>query len=128
MEIPKVYDVDGTLLEKPSKYSDAGDHEIVESTVVWSNVIEGSTLEIVFENKDKTFDVSICQEVIKPVTDIKGHWAEDYIGVAAELELLKGYSDGTFKPDKEVSYAEVAAIVLRGLGYVNIDETEGSTW
>lgn len=60
--------------------------------------------------------------------DTKGHWAEGYIATATDLEILKGYSDGTFRPDNEVSYAEVAAIVLRGLGYVNIDETEGSTW
>ena len=37
--------------------------------------------------------------------DTKGHWAESYIATAADLELLKGYGDGTFKPDKEVSYA-----------------------
>lgn len=67
-------------------------------------------------------------EVKSTFKDTKGHWAESYIATAADLELLKGYSDGTFRPDKEVSYAEVAAIVLRGLGYVNIDETEGSTW
>lgn len=60
--------------------------------------------------------------------DTKGHWAEKYIATAADLELLKGYSDGTFKPDKEVSYAEVVAIILRGLGYVNIDETSGTAW
>lgn len=73
-------------------------------------------------------DYADTSDIKTEFKDTKGHWAEDYIGVAAELELLKGYSDGTFKPDKEVSYAEVAAIVLRGLGYVNIDETEGSTW
>lgn len=60
--------------------------------------------------------------------DTKGHWAEKYIATASDLELLKGYSDGTFKPDKEVSYAEVVAIILRGLGYANIDETSGTTW
>lgn len=52
----------------------------------------------------------------------KDHWAKNYIRVAADLELLKGYDDGTFKPEKEVSYAETVAIVLRILGYNNIDE------
>ena len=60
--------------------------------------------------------------------DAKGHWAENYITVATELGLLKGYDDGSFRPDQEVSYAEVIAIILRVLGYVNIDETQGNNW
>ena len=119
MEIPKVYDVDGTLLEKPSKYSDAGDHEIVESTVVWSNVIEGSTLEIVFENKDKTFDVSICQEVIRPVTDIKGHWAEEAINNFINKGYIHGYEDSTFRPDNSITRAEFITIFNKYFGLTN---------
>ena len=61
-------------------------------------------------------------------SDTNGHWAESYIAAAEDLGFLNGYKDGTFKPDAEVSYAEVIAIILRGLGYVNIDETSGSTW
>ena len=61
--------------------------------------------------------------------DVKStHWAKNYIMVATDLGLLKGYEDGTFKPEKEVSYAEFIAITLRSLGYVNIDEKSGSTW
>ena len=61
-------------------------------------------------------------------SDTKGHWAESYIAAAEDLGFLNGYTDGTFRPDAEVSYAEVIAIILRGLGYVNIDETSGTTW
>lgn len=60
--------------------------------------------------------------------DTKGHWAQNYIQVAVDLGLLKGYEDGFFRPDKEVSYAETIAIVLRSLGYVNISEDSESTW
>lgn len=60
--------------------------------------------------------------------DIKNHWAKDYIFVAVDLGVLKGYDDGTFNPDKEVSYAEAIAVMLRSLGYTRLDETSGSTW
>lgn len=61
-------------------------------------------------------------------SDTKKHWAKDYIEVAVGLGILNGYGDGTFKPDKEVSYAEIIAIIMRMTGYVNIDETSGTTW
>ena len=100
MEIPKIYDIDGTLIKEPSIFSDAGEHKIVGNTVVWTNVVEGGTLEIVFENKDKTFDVSICQDVIKQnenisLTDIKGHWAYESISNF----INKGYISLSFFRD-----------------------------
>lgn len=58
----------------------------------------------------------------------KNHWAKNYIMVAEDMGFLKGYEDGTFRPEQEVTYAEFIAITLRVLGYVNIDETSGSTW
>lgn len=48
-------------------------------------------------------------------TDIKGHWAEDYIKAIYELEIVNGYQDGKFKPDKNITRAEVMAIVNRTL-------------
>ncbi len=71
-------------------------------------------------------DTTSLQSTFKDVPS--SHWAKNYIMVATDLGLLKGYEDGTFKPEKEVSYAEFIAITLRCLGYVNIDETSGSTW
>lgn len=58
----------------------------------------------------------------------KTHWAKNYIMVAEDMGFLKGYEDGTFRPEQEVTYAEFIAITLRVLGYVNIDETSGSVW
>ncbi|MEW6546848.1 MAG: S8 family serine peptidase [Bacillota bacterium] len=39
-----------------------------------------------------------------------------YISHAAELGLVKGYGDGTFRPDVPITRAEMAAILVRGLG------------
>lgn len=41
------------------------------------------------------------------------HWAAKDIERAAELELLKGYPDDTFRPEKPVTRAETAAIAMR---------------
>ena len=40
-------------------------------------------------------------------------WAQGYIGYCANAELVKGYPDGTFKPEGNITRAEVATIVYR---------------
>lgn len=45
------------------------------------------------------------------------HWATGYINVAQSNGIIKGYPDGTFKPEANVSYAEVATMLVRALGY-----------
>ena len=41
------------------------------------------------------------------------HWAYKAIEEMAELGLIKGYEDGTFKPDEPITRAEVATIISR---------------
>ena len=59
----------------------------------------------------------------KTFSDIQGHWGESFINEAAAHGILNGYTDGTFGPDKEVSYAEAVAILVRSLGYENVSES-----
>lgn len=49
-------------------------------------------------------------------TDIAEHWAREYIAIASSNGMIQGYEDKTFQPDKEITYAEVVAILLRSLG------------
>lgn len=51
--------------------------------------------------------------------DAKGTWYDGYVALAAGLELVTGYPDGTFKGDNSVSYQEAVVMVLRALGYTN---------
>lgn len=46
-------------------------------------------------------------------TDITGHWAESAIKQAANDGILKGYEDGSFRPDQPLTRAELAAIYQR---------------
>ena len=67
----------------------------------------------------KTRSVSQVVAVIRPKykpelpDDVKGHWAEEAIEWAIENELMKGYPDGTFCPDKPLTRAEYATIEYR---------------
>ena len=48
-------------------------------------------------------------------SDIAGHWANSEINRAYMNELIKGYPDGTFRPDNYITRAEAMTIVNRVL-------------
>lgn len=60
-----------------------------------------------------------------------GHWAYQYVSAAYEAGWLKGYADGTYRPDKDISRSETVTMVnqvinrtvtlarLKELGVVN---------
>lgn len=64
----------------------------------------------------------------KNFSDIQNHWGKDFIIQASNMGILNGYSDGTFKPDKEVSYAEAITIIVRALGYNNLENSNSTNW
>ena len=45
--------------------------------------------------------------------DISGHWGENQIRTIASLDLVSGYSDGTFRPDRAITRGEAAAILTK---------------
>ncbi len=45
------------------------------------------------------------------------HWAEHYIDFVTNLGIMKGYEDGTFKPDKTLTRAEAAVIIKNIIDY-----------
>ncbi|MBR3934914.1 MAG: S-layer homology domain-containing protein [Clostridia bacterium] len=50
-----------------------------------------------------------------PYTDISSSWAAEYIQIAYANGLIKGYTDGTFRPDNNITRAEFMVIVNRAL-------------
>jgi hypothetical protein len=49
----------------------------------------------------------------QPKDDVTGHWAESDIRAVQATGLMSGFPDGSFRPDKEVTRAELAVILLR---------------
>ncbi|MBE0448251.1 MAG: SpoIID/LytB domain-containing protein [Actinobacteria bacterium] len=48
--------------------------------------------------------------------DTPGHWAEPYIAALVNQEIIRGYPDGTFRPDRSITRAEISAIISRAMG------------
>jgi hypothetical protein len=46
-------------------------------------------------------------------TDIKGHWAADFISALAKQGLISGFKDGSFKPDEKMTRAQYAALLVK---------------
>ncbi len=44
-------------------------------------------------------------------------WAKEAVGEMTQLNIIKGYEDGTFKPDKSVSKQEALVLISRICGY-----------
>ena len=55
-------------------------------------------------------------ERYNPFSDIDSHWAKENILLLTELNILKGYDDGTFRPDDKISRAEFVSIIWRCMG------------
>lgn len=48
-------------------------------------------------------------------SDVIGHWAAKEIGIAYANDWIKGYPDGTFKPDQNITRAEAMTMINRVL-------------
>ena len=60
----------------------------------------------------------IGQAATSPYPDVpRSHWASGYVEAAVSLGLVSGYSDGTFRPDQPMGWAEGVSLVLALLGY-----------
>lgn len=66
------------------------------------------------------------------LTDMEGHWSEEYVNFGIESGYINGYTDGTFKPDNSVNRAEFAKMINSALGlsktaeveFYDVDQTE----
>lgn len=74
---------------------------------------------------------TLCILILIPVNvfagqvsnDYTGHWAEKQINSFIEKGIASPYKDGTFKPDKAITRAEIAAMVNKAFGLVEKTET-----
>ena len=59
-------------------------------------------------------------------SDYSGHWAEETIQEWLDAGKLKGYEDGSFKPDGQITRAEFMTMVNSAFGYTELAEIDFS--
>ena len=55
----------------------------------------------------------------------KDHGYKKDIVLATELNLINGYPDNTFKPNEFIMYEDIATILVKALGYMEIAQSNG---
>jgi len=88
----------------------------------WINLggeINGTTITVQMDHFTK-FAVMAAME--QGLADIAGHWAEYSIKELLALGAISGYPDGTFKPDKIITRAEFATVLVKSFQLGNKGE------
>ncbi len=125
----------GTLAAKPDVSTMPSEDDII-TTVGIIGIMNGDqngnlNLDSYVTRAEFT-KIALCTSVLKdsvntaskvsPFYDVKsGHWASGYIITAVSNGYLRGYVDGSFKPDNRVTLEEAVTVMLRILGYSELD-------
>lgn len=98
--------------------------KVIDRESGWYRTIEGNTspgLEgsqdnggcVALKARHKKNVVAVCRPMYtedKPA-DYVGHWSEEDVRWAMALKLVRGYEDGNFRPDRNITRAETVHIL-----------------
>ncbi|MDR6882423.1 polysaccharide lyase family 8 super-sandwich domain-containing protein [Bacillus sp. 3255] len=73
----------------------------------------------------KAFNINGSSNSVS-ISDVNNHWAKESIKALASLGIIDGYEDGTFKPDKKITRAEIIAIISRIVDLHAVKKERGS--
>ncbi|MFX3636224.1 MAG: S-layer homology domain-containing protein [Candidatus Pristimantibacillus sp.] len=71
--------------------------------------------ERMLAGKTKLYDMTDTKQAPSSFTDVTNHWASEAIQQAFQHGLMKGYQDGTFKPEQQLTRIQAASLVARAL-------------
>ncbi len=94
--------------------------EVPDESAVPS-VLLGNVEPVEFPPKPEEADPDETLSLDSRFNDLVGHWSAPFVETLAEKGLVKGFLDGTFKPDRQVTRAEFAALIAAA--FVETDAT-----
>lgn len=83
-------------------------------------VLDGKYVAVVQSLSDGAYSL-----IGNPVSlvDVNGHWSQEAVNDLASRMIVSGVDGGYFHPDKPITRAEFAAIIVRGLGLADDENT-----
>ncbi|MDQ6418454.1 S-layer homology domain-containing protein [Paenibacillus sp. LHD-117] len=93
-------------------YYDETKKEWVE---VPGGVVSGDQITVDVNHFTKYAVFAVGQGATVNLSDISGHWSEANIKQAVSNGIVSGYPEGTFKPEKTVTRAEFAVMLMNAL-------------
>ncbi|MFH1246681.1 MAG: S-layer homology domain-containing protein, partial [Candidatus Liptonbacteria bacterium] len=90
------------------------DNRIVASGSGGTTVSQGDSNRINASGTNNPH-ISLCNDRPYP-DDVDAHWSEIYVRRLYDLCVVEGYSDGTFRPEQEVTRAELTKMALFAKG------------
>ncbi len=85
-----------------------------------SKLAASAPLADVLKGTNNTVPATPAADKIAQASDVAGNWAEPFIRALVEKDIIKGYPDGTFRPDQPVTRAEFAALLNKAFNLTEI--------
>jgi len=95
--------------------------EVLDKWINIGGTIEKDTITVEIDHFTKFAVMAAETEQIEklPVTDIKGHWAQEEIEQLIAAGAIEGYPDDTFKPDNTINRAEFVTMLVKAFKVKN---------
>ena len=77
-------------------------------------MLEDYFATILADSEEGITDVILKEDA--SFADISNHWGKEYIDIAYTNGYMKGYDDGTFKPNANMTRAQVLSVISRAFG------------
>lgn len=81
------------------------------------NVKRGEMAKMIAYILNGGTDIGDLYKAACTYADAKDHWAAGYIAYCDAQDIINGYTDGSYKPNADVTVLEAAKMILCALGY-----------
>ena len=82
-----------------------------------ANVKRGEMAKMIAYILNGGTDIGDLYKAACTYADAKDHWAAGYIAYCDAQDIINGYTDGSYKPNADVTVLEAAKMILCALGY-----------